>query len=63
MNTTSQRNAFGNGFGINRSLKGASHLPAAVPPYGNTKIHPGLGKQMPGSPKSGHGKVHSRKGY
>jgi hypothetical protein len=59
--TTSQKNAFGNGYGINRGTGGASSLKTAVPPYGRVTLHPGLNKQMPGSPKSGYAKVSAKK--
>jgi hypothetical protein len=61
MKTTSQKNALGGGFGINRGLKAASHLSAAVPPYANVRVSPGLGKITPGAPKSGHAKVTAKK--
>lgn len=47
------KQAYGGGYGLNRKTGGASSLPTAVPPYGNVTIRPGLGKQMPGSPKMG----------
>jgi hypothetical protein len=53
MKTTSQKNSLGGGYGINRGLKASSHLSAAVPPYANTRLSPGTGKQLPGSPKHG----------
>jgi hypothetical protein len=57
MKTSSQKGSFGGGYGINRNTGGASSLPTSVPAYGSVRITPGLNKQMPGSPKSGHGRV------
>jgi len=54
MNTTSQKNSMGGGYGINRKTGGASSLPTSVPAYGSVTVRPGLGKQMPGSPKTGY---------
>jgi hypothetical protein len=59
--TTSQKNAFGNGYGINRNLKGSSHLTTAIPPHSHVTVSPGLGKQMPGSPKTGLRKPFAKK--
>jgi hypothetical protein len=53
MKTTSQKNALGGGYGCNRNTGGASSLSTAVPPYGRVSLHPGTGKQLPGSPKHG----------
>lgn len=48
----------GGGYGINRNLKAASHLGVACAPHaGKGTVTPGLGKQMPGSPKSGYAKI------
>jgi hypothetical protein len=53
MKTTSQKNSMGGGYGINRNTGGASSLTTATPAMKNVRVSPGLGKQMPGSPKSG----------
>ena len=39
-----QKQSFGNGYGINRKVGGASALPAAEPPLGSVTVHPGVGK-------------------
>lgn len=44
MKTSSQKNSFGGGYGINRKVSGKSALPAAVPPMGNVTSRPGVGK-------------------
>ena len=51
----------GGGYGINRSLKGSSHLTTAVPAHSHVTVSPGLHKQMPGSPKSGYARVSAKK--
>jgi hypothetical protein len=61
MKTTSQKNALGGGYGINRGLKGGSHLTTAIPPHSHVTVRPGPGKIMPGSPKSGYAKVTAKK--
>jgi hypothetical protein len=38
------KNSFGNGYGINRNLKGSSHLTTAIPP------HARVTRNSPGSP-------------
>jgi hypothetical protein len=52
----------GGGYGINRGLKGSSHLGTAVPPHaGKGTVVPGLNKQMPGTRKSGYAKISVKK--
>jgi len=51
----------GGGYGINRGLKGGSHLTTALPPHANVRVSPGLHKIMPGSPKSGHARVTAKR--
>jgi hypothetical protein len=41
MKTSSQKNSFGGGYGINRNTGGSRSLPTAVPPYGNVTKRPG----------------------
>jgi hypothetical protein len=43
MKTTSQKNSFGGGFGINRNTGGARSLTTAEPPLGNVTVKPGSG--------------------
>lgn len=43
----------GGGYGINRGTGGASSLTTAIPAMKGVRVVPGLGKQMPGSPKHG----------
>jgi hypothetical protein len=45
MKTTSQKNSFGGGYGINRKLSAESHLKTALPPHANVRVHPGVGKK------------------
>jgi len=41
MQTTSQKNAFGNGYGINRGADGDRALKTAVPPLAHVTVRPG----------------------
>jgi len=43
MKTSSQKNSFGGGYGINRSTGGSRSLAQAVPPYGHVTERPGGG--------------------
>jgi hypothetical protein len=54
MKTTSQKNSFGMGYGINRNVSGGKALQVAEPPLGNVTVKPGSGIVMPGSPKTGY---------
>ena len=60
MKTTSQKNSFGGGYGINRNVSGGNALATAEPPLGNVSVRPGPGIIMPGSPKTGY-KIKSAK--
>lgn len=53
METTSQKNSFGGGYGINRRTGGKSSLPTAVPPYGGVHVRPGSGYSRSDTGKSG----------
>jgi hypothetical protein len=39
-----QKQSFGNGFGVNRKVGGASALGAAIPPLSSVIVKPGVGK-------------------
>ena len=51
--TSFQKQSFGGGYGINRNTGGAYSLTTAEPAMAGVSVHPGTGKQMPGSPKMG----------
>ena len=51
--TSFNKQSLGNGYGINRNVSGGSALTTAEPAMAGVSVHPGLGKQMPGSPKMG----------
>jgi hypothetical protein len=53
MKTSSGKYSYNSGYGINHKTGGAASLGTAVPAYRNVTVRPGLGKQMPGSPKHG----------
>jgi hypothetical protein len=66
--TSFQKNSFGGGFGINRSVGGAETLGVAEPPMRNTSVRPGsgfsrsdVGHKMKGSHFSGAKIIGSKK--